>query len=93
MEDNKHAIFHTEPEQLFYKSILTSEEAFEINKTLMRREGGWKDVAMVIANGIRPYQEVNLDKDIPEVKERLVVVLRDYFPDVVISDDARFYNH
>lgn len=93
MEDTTCAIFYNEPEQVIYKQILSSQEASNINDSLVSRSKGWKDGAQVIANGSRPFLEIDLDKEFPDIKERIKIVLRDYFPDVIVSPDSRFYNH
>src|SRR3972149_6160493 len=93
MEDPVNAIFNREPDQLFYKQLLDSNEASELNSQLLQTETVWKNGAVIIANGHRPYIDVNLDEDLVEIKQRLYIVLRDYFPDMIVSPDARFYNH
>jgi len=93
MEDNIYGVFRTEPEQVVYKQILTPEEAITANNDFISEETGWKDGAQVIANGHRPFIDVDLPNKMPELMERLPVILRDYLPDVTVSPDARFYNH
>ena len=90
MEDPVYAIFYAEPKQLFYKQILSIDEATHLNRKLLDSEEEWKDGAQGIANGYRPYREITLDTD---VESRISTVLSDYFPDLKISSEARFYNH
>ena len=93
MEDPVFAVFHRETSQVIYKSILTLVDVQEINALLVGRESGWEDGATGLATGIRPFLGLDLEKDLPDLIPHVKVVLRDYFPDLEVSTDARFYNH
>ena len=94
MEDEVHAVFKSEPNQVVYKQILTYFEAIELNELFLNSNSYWQDGAIKISTGLRPYIDVNLeDKDVKLVYDRLIIVLKDYFPDIKVSTDARFYNH
>ena len=91
MENPDLGIFYSDSNQIIYKQIFNVSEASELNEKYLK-SNLWSDGAKVIATGIRPFFDVNLEEE-DIISERLQVVLRDYFPDLLLDRYARFYNH
>jgi len=92
MEDPEYGVFNSK-DDVVYKSILPSEMVADIISIISSKQDEWKDGATGLATGIRPFLELNLAQDFPWLIDHLHVVLSGYFPDMIISTDARFYNH
>lgn len=74
---------------IIYKQILSEDEVLELNTYLMDRTH--KQQISSLATGSRLYCDIVLDSHI--ITDRLFIVLRDYFPDMKLDKNARFYNH
>lgn len=73
---------------IIYKQILLEDEVLELNTYLMDRTH--KQISN-LATGSRLYCDINLNSH--TITDRLFIVLRDYFPDMKLDKNARFYNH
>ena len=97
MEDSIHGVFKKEDKQVIYKQIISDIEADELNNILLKLDNNiWLDGAMHISTGSRPYLELDLfssHENLKEIYNRLPIILRDYFPDLQVNNDSRFYNH
>ncbi len=92
MEDEINGVFNKDYKQVIYKQILSSIEAEELNNALLNMHSIWQDGAMHLCTGHRKFIDINLDSEELEfIHHRLMVVLRDYFSDLKVSSDARFY--
>jgi hypothetical protein len=77
--------------KLFYKQILSVEETKELNDlfTHLILQHNYNSN---IVTGTRYHIDFNI-KSHPEFVERLLVTLNDYFSDLKIDPNARFYSH
>lgn len=78
-------------EKLFYKQILSIEEATDFNNLFVNLALQQNHNSNIVT-GMRYHIDFNL-KSQPEFVERLVTVLKDYFADLEIDPNARFYSH
>ena len=74
---------------VIYKQILLEDEVLELNTYLMDRTHNQQ--ISTLATGSRLYCDIDLDSHI--ITDRLFIVLRDYFPDMKLDKNAKFYNH
>ena len=93
MEDAEFAIFNSEPRQIIYKQLLDPLEVSALNNycttlTLERsHETG-------LATGQRQWCDINLrDQRFSFLCDRLFVTLENYFIDLRVDPNARFYSH
>lgn len=95
MEDNVYAIFKSE-EQIIYKQILNIDEAEIFNNYLVEminNDLADKNIGTSLVNGVRMFVEINLKlENYNYLCDRLVIVLKDYFPDLRIDHHARLYS-
>lgn len=78
-------------DNLFYKQILSKEEATEFNNLFINMALQSNHNSNIVT-GSRFYLDFNL-KSQPEFVDRLFIVLKDYFSDLIIDPNARFYSH
>lgn len=90
MEDQQNAVFHSEG--LFYKQLLPIDIAENLENKFNQIEQGWQDGAKGIARGLRRFLDLSLD-DFPEMKKLISIALKDYFPDLELSNWIRYYQH
>lgn len=96
MEDYENAVFFPSDEQVFCKQFLSDIEADEINNYIIKNTDNiWYDNSKGIASGYRSFVDVLLNQEICGINmiNRLNVTLKDYYSDIMISPDARFYVH
>lgn len=83
----------TETDKVIYKQILCDDEAKDYNNKFLEQMDIYGfNTTMVLSTGHRQYIDINL-KDYEDITSRLFTVLRDYFPDLQVDHNARFYNH
>ena len=94
MEDIDHLVFHNEPsQQIFYKPLLSSEEVLDFRNCFVKRFDQISSVSGGLATGNRKRLEIDLQEDVmSDIRERIVTVLRDYFPDIQLASTARMYS-
>ena len=74
---------------VIYKQILLEDEVSELNNYLMDQTHNQQ--ISTLATGSRLYCDVDLSSH--SITDRLFIVLKDYFPDMKLDKNARFYNH
>lgn len=74
---------------VIYKQILLEDEVLELNTYLIDQSHNQQ--ISTLATGSRLYCDIDLTSHM--VTDRLFIVLNDYFPDMKLDKNARFYNH
>lgn len=92
MEDAEYAIFFNDDAKVLYKEILDVRESTSLNNNLSKLNN-WSNGAVIIATGIRKFKDIDLVENYGWIYDRLKVVLSDYFPDIDINKNCRFYSH
>ena len=91
--DNNFAIFKADS-PIVYKQILLPDEIELLNTYFMNQlNDNNNNKSGGIATGRRLHVDVCLKSLFVDICERLSIVLRDYFPDLQIDPNGRFYNH
>jgi hypothetical protein len=95
MEDPINGVFYKEPNQVIYKQLLTMEETDDLNSLLTNRAANLsQDGALHLCTGFRKFIDIDLnDSSMSFITDRLRTTLFDYFSDLEICKDARFYSH
>lgn len=92
MQDPVCAVFSA-TDGVLYKRFLDTGDANELHSALSERKTGWKDGAVSIARGIRPFLDLDISELPRDTVRQIVVALRGYLVDAEISNWVRFYSH
>lgn len=78
----------TYSDHVFYKQVLDLDTVNEILSANLLFDA---NLSGGISTGYREYADLNIEDF--ELKSKLEIVLRDYFPDIEFENYCRYYNH
>lgn len=96
MEDDIYAVFKPEEKQIVYKQILNYDDVIMLNDYLVEMIDNdlvSTNTGTSLVSGIRVFIDINLrSEEYKDLCNNLVVVLSDYFPDLILDPNARLYS-
>lgn len=89
MEDPVYAV--SKQNDIIYKQILTPDECKELNNEWMNMPLG-HNIGTSLATGQRFHTDIDLN-NYPDIVKKLYIVLDNYYLNLEVLTDARFYSH